>query len=575
MSEHEHGRGHEHGHHHGPGGHHHGPEAGIESGPELDTDIADTALSPAQFARRRFLQGVGLVGASGAVAGATSVAGAAPAAAASSASAGRGRSGEAYRWSAGDHHIHTQYSGGSDAPYLIEQQALNGRSYGLDWVVITDHGGALHQKFGVEATYQDIALAREKLTNMLIFQGLEWNPPGGDHSTVFVPPGPNDLAVMAEFELLYDASINGNGASSPANEARAREAVRWLGDQVRGGRVGGALQIFNHPSRGGRYAPSELRGMRDTEPTVSIGMEGAPGHQAAGIPESMLGSGAGRGFYDGGPGSNSYPGYPLESYRTYGGFDWLTATVGGVWDSMLAEGKPYFVTATSDSHQNYLDSWIYGGRPTPDGRYFDPVFTREQVPGRGDFWPGQYSKTVLGLDDLSYGSVVEALRSGRSFLVHGDLIDGLRLTVATGGRNPVGSIGDTVTVGRGGRVEVTISVDLRQAPNANGDVPSLARVDLVAGPITGPVADTNTMTAPGTRVIKSWEVSSRQRAAGTAEFTHRFDRDEEPFYLRVRGTDGNRASGGASGLEPEQDVIGNANPWNDLWFYTNPVFVRR
>ncbi|MFC7164417.1 histidinol-phosphatase, partial [Aquipuribacter hungaricus] len=473
------------------------------------------------------------------------------------------------------HHMHTQYSGGSDAPYLIEQHALHANRFGLDWIVVTDHGGPLHQKFGVNATYRDIALARQKHTDMLIFQGLEWNPPAGDHSTVFVPPGTNDLAIMSEFELLYDASINGNGASTPANEARAREAVRWLGDQVRAGRTDSALQIFHHPSRGGRYAPSEFRGMRDTEPTVSIGMEGAPGHQAAGIPVSQGGAGEGRGFYDGGPGTNSYPGYPLDSYRTYGGFDWLTSTVGGVWDSMLAEGKPWFVTATSDSHQVYRDSWTYGGAPTPDGVYKDPVFTRDEVPGRGDFWPGQYSQTVLGLRDFSYGSVVEALRSGRSYLVHGNLIDGLRLTVSTGGRRGVGTIGDTVQAARGGRVEVTVSVDLRRTPNFNEDIPQLARVDLIAGPITGPVADQDTMTAPGTRVVQSWEVSARQRDAGVAEFTYRFNRDESPLYLRVRGTDGNRASGGPSGLEPEQDVIGDADPWTDLWFYSNPVFITR
>ena len=98
---------------------------------------------------------------------------------------------------------------------------------------------------------------------------------------------------------------------------------------------------------------------------------------------------------------------------------------------------------------------------------------------------------------------------------------------------------------------------------------------LIAGPITGPVSDQETMTAPGTRVVQSWEVSAAQQNAGVAEFTYRVARDAAPMYLRVRGTDGNRASGGASGLEPEMDVLGDANPWEDLWFYSNPVFITR
>ncbi|MFD1050973.1 hypothetical protein ACFQ1S_38320, partial [Kibdelosporangium lantanae] len=43
-----------------------------------------------------------------------------------------------------------------------------------------------------------------------------------------------------------------------------------------------------------------------------------------------------------------------------GGFDWMTATVGGLWDSLLAEGKPWWITANSDSHNVYADSAVRG-----------------------------------------------------------------------------------------------------------------------------------------------------------------------------------------------------------------------
>jgi hypothetical protein len=37
------------------------------------------------------------------------------------------------------------------------------------------------------------------------------------------------------------------------------------------------------------------------------------------------------------------------------------------------------------------------------------------------------------------------------------------------------------------------------------------------------------------------------------------------MYLRVRGTN-------TSEMEPELDPRGE-NPWQDLWFYSNPIFV--
>ncbi len=85
--------------------------------------------------------------------------------------------------------------------------------------------------------------------------------------------------------------------------------------------------------------------------------------------------GRARGIYDGSPGANSFPGYPLESYRTWGGFDWMTATVGGLWDSLLAEGRPWWITANSDSHQVYADTAARGGGDfNANGRYDDPVY---------------------------------------------------------------------------------------------------------------------------------------------------------------------------------------------------------
>ncbi|MEU6643948.1 PHP domain-containing protein [Saccharomonospora sp. NPDC046836] len=553
MSHHHHHDDHHHHHDH----HHHGPA------PASDPEIPDAELSPADRSRRSFLRNVGLVGAGVAAATGGQLLGQAPPAAASPS---RARGGE-FLWQAGDHHIHTKYSMGSDAPYRIDQQATAAARYGLNWIVITDHGGVNHQKFGVSQTLADVKLCRDQNPDLLVFQGLEWNVPAGEHCTMFVHPGQNEEAVLSEFEQLHDASINGTRNSSPANEAKAVEAIRWLGQQVRSGRVPIGLTVVHHPSRVGAYAPSELRALRDADPSVAIGMEGAPGHQANSMPAAMGGPASGRGGYSSSPGSNSFTGYPLESYRTFGGFDWLTAKLGGVWDTMLAEGLPFWITATSDSHQVLNDTWRYGGGPVGEN-VPDPVFTRTPIAGRGDFWPGQYSRTHLGLRKFDYLSVMRAMRAGRIWVDHGQLIDSLDVSVGGDNGHYRGTLGEVVTARRRGSVDVKIRIGLPERPNNNGDEPRLRRVDLIAGAVTGPLRDANTISAPRTRVVKSFEVRQKK---GFVELSHRFRNVDESFYLRIRGTDGRFSAPGS--IEPRQDPIGGVDPWTDLWFYSNPVFV--
>ena len=205
--------------------------------------------------------------------------------------------------------------------------------------------------------------------------------------------------MLKEFENAYDGTVTGTGAPTPANEAHAI-AGHQLPRPTRCARrrVERALFLANHPARRGVDSPHEFRGWRDAAPGVAVGMEGAPGHQAAGIP-APHGPGSGRGFYDNAPSAASFPGYPLESYRTWGGFDWFTATVGGLWDSLLAEGKPWWITANSDAHVIYLDTVARGPGSDFDanGCYNDPVYNGgAPTATAGDFWPGYYSRTHVG-----------------------------------------------------------------------------------------------------------------------------------------------------------------------------------
>ncbi len=104
--------------------------------PALDAAVPDEALDHGQLGRRRFLQGAGVLGAGAAAA---SVLARTPAAAADDAPAVAPRSKAepegGYRWLAGDHHIHTQFS--PDGQYRVIDQVQHANAYGLDWMV--DH----------------------------------------------------------------------------------------------------------------------------------------------------------------------------------------------------------------------------------------------------------------------------------------------------------------------------------------------------------------------------------------------------------------------------------------------------
>jgi hypothetical protein len=101
-------------------------------------------------------------------------------------------------------------------------------------------------------------------------------------------------------------------------------------------------------------------------------------------------------------------------------------------------------------------------------------------------------------------------------------------------------------------------------------VPRSARWDVIVGTVTGRVADVDRdlFEAPGTRVVESFEVPAH--ATGPQVFRTVLRGVADPLYVRFRGSDGKHAD--ADG-HPRVDRIGDSDPWDDLWCYTNPVFV--
>ncbi|SCF20450.1 CehA/McbA family metallohydrolase domain-containing protein [Micromonospora chokoriensis] len=445
---------------------------------------------------------------------------------------GRGNS-KNRAWRAGDHHVHSEYSGefdttkspivfhkGADAVYPIVTNAIMAKSFGLTWAMCTDHGGPTHSKVNIEQAYPDLLRSRKLVPEVLQFWGMEFDAPSLDHHTLMIPRHDDEAKQLFELEsrfAKYDAF-----PTDPARDAEAK-MVEFL--KVARGMPHKPLVIAHHASRSapglgvyGQDTPREFRNGNNAAPDVYIGFEGAPGHQAGPL------NGGRRGGYG--------------NHPTYGGFDQMTARVGGLWDSLLGEGRRWWITATSDSHVH----WTRGG---------------------SDFWPGEYSKTYVHARQ-DYGDIMDGLRNGRIWVTTGDLIRSLDVTATSQGRTA--EVGQTITVSRRSRTDVEIEITFRPlgGVNANGDRPEVRRVDLIVGQITGPSANLDADTNPTTKVVARFGPRDWRRRGDSYVIRHTLRNVEADTYARVRGTSTDEAEPLADGLE---------SPWDDLWFYSNPVFV--
>jgi len=403
------------------------------------------------------------------------------------------------------------------------------KRYGLAWMVSTDHGGRLHAKLYLEQAYPDVLESRRAVPDVIQFFGFELNTPGADHASVIVPQTHDEADRVYQLESQFDkigADPDDLGANKVGRMIKALEVMRDF--------PAPPVVIANHPSRSardegeiyGKTVPEDLRAWNNVAPEVAVGMAGAPGHQAAAInADGSIGPRGSRGYYWGQP--------------TYGGFDRLTAELGGFWDSMLGEGRRWWITANSDSHRNWMDGGI-------------------------DFWPGEYSKTYVyaGRD---HNAILAALRAGRVFVTTGDLLSELYVTVATEAGNTA-AVGGTLRLRSGEIATVTIRLRDPGGENSHGDAPAVNRVDLIAGDSAGTQAGANPNRNPSTRIIRRFGAGDWTREGEFLTMTERLQDIDRDIYLRVRGTSGKE-------LEPDPDPPGE-NPWRDLWFYSNPVFVQ-
>ncbi|MCT8176051.1 MULTISPECIES: S-layer protein [unclassified Variovorax] len=496
---------------------------------------------------------------------------------------------EAGRWTVGDLHVHTYQSDDTQQISTLDQVLAKAFDrFGLDWVAISDHlrlssydnaGNKLPAQIPFSegmAKYQVPRIkalqAGGKYADKTIFASAEWDMPAHDHGNVGIltdsPMSDAALKAVSQFEYLFtnrdaalfpaaDVAAWGPKAGTGYNtHAETMQAVAWLKKNYP---ATSYLQI-NHPSRNpGKYTIAQLREMNDLAPDIVFSLEGMVGNQME--PD--------RGGYN-----SAYIDANLPS-RTYGGVDYLVAKLGGTWDALLSEGRRIWNVADSDYH-----------------------FTTSQGLYSSGYAPGEYAKNHLFGDIKDPKSLLAAMRAGRLFAVNGDLIDALDFRVE--GSKGAGRMGSELAAAAGEELRITVRFRSPERNNFEYQLgsglyanvkPVVDHIDLIAGDVTGReqpgTPGYDRATNPSTRVVKrftraDWKLDAEGYYA--ASFTVKAGANQ---YFRLRGTNlGTDVPGETANGEPLPDARTegndnvarfnaiNARNYADLWFYSNPVFVK-
>ena len=132
-----------------------------------------------------------------------------------SAAANQGR-----QWLPGDHHVHSEFSVGykadpldprappipilgGDGRYPIRRNAEMARSFGLKWMVSTDHGGPNHSRIRHDVAYPVLLESRQQVPEVLQFFGMELDAPAGDHGSLIIPRSDGERAQLRDIEFGF------------------------------------------------------------------------------------------------------------------------------------------------------------------------------------------------------------------------------------------------------------------------------------------------------------------------------------------------------------------------------------
>jgi hypothetical protein len=360
-------------------------------------------------------------------------------------------------WIAVDTHVHTRFSDGS---HTVADVVLKAREFGCSAIAITDHADR-RLRAATPAYRADIEAARVANADMVILAGLEWNVPpaaGDEHATVLVPPGPSEWDTLSEFKTRFDHYDRVDKTTPDA-----AEALRWLAGRGESGVL--PVVIYNHPSRKDA-APlanvADLEAWRAVNDLV-VGFEGAPGHQR----DNPIGS------YD-------------AVVKTVDRWDPVAADVGGAWDTLLGKGL--------DVHGALAGSDFHNANPRD----------------LHDTWPCEFAETWLRVSEMSAGGVLQALRAGSAFAVHGRIVREVELSVQAAGLPRAARAGEVTEVPPGATVAATVRMivpdrDWQGQPN---------RVDLVEFVLVTPVGTTASTRPVDGRGQRSVSINLPVGAAG-------------------------------------------------------------
>ena len=424
----------------------------------------------------------------------------------------------------------------------------------------------------------------------------------GNNWDCSVPGSENNNLLDPVAKKIIVASGTGSGT---AGHVKTLEGIKWMQAYY----PATSFYVPAHLERAGAFNPNgnngfnveHLRDFNNAAPDIAFGFESHPGHQAEGS----------RGSYSTG----------AVGGGTYGGTGIYAAQVGGVWDALLGEGRNWFFFASSDYHNR--------GSFGPDQRestadFFPGEYTQDYVSVQ------DHTKAYTKED------IVNGLRSGNSFVADGQLIDKL-VVVACEVVNKTVDTSNCATMGQRLNVasgsDVQIQVSLRDPEGLNNspysfpnpslkqigvtqplNAPVLDHVDLIigkfgskiepgsenyAGLINTPAALNTSAKVRATFNADNWQVLDKGRRV----LNYRIKAVDSDRYFRLRGTNlpaavpyetdsagnplldfGSQLKIACDDVACPEHLVKDANgaktssydvaAWSDLWFYSNPVFIK-
>lgn len=414
-------------------------------------------------------------------------------------------------------------------------------------------------------------------TDKIISSGFEWDMPGLDHASVGILDENGEVSVdgVHEFEWKYastsddpeslftlddkaddmdEQSVWGDRQGGSGDPQTAYDAAAWLQENYPD-----SYLLPNHPSRhnggSGQVTIENLRRLNDAAPDVVFGFEGMPGNQMSGSGRAEL---------------------PVGDIRN--GADEMIAVTGGVWDSLLSEGRKIYNFANSDFHF----------KVSADEQY------------SSGYWASEYSSNNVyvqpGEDSVyDYSDVVDGLRSGNSYSTYGNLISDLSFTAAAGDSSA--TMGGELNATEGDTITVTVKFKVPEKNNyetlygtdtgiSADNTPELDHVDLIAGSVTGKVSeDQYSEINSDAKIVKTFtkeELAEAKGDDGYYTLTFTADADQNCYY-RLRGTTVSEVDENGdplpdpdySGITDNQTRFDTINDYNysSMCFYANPIWV--